>query len=225
MENETNTGTQPIGGSESSGTEKPESAKDSSGKDSSSSNSKADIGTENNNKGDISDLDKLVNAKAERLTADISKKNSELEKELAKLKKEKMTADELKQFEISEKEKTLAEREKMLLDKENRLIAIKAIKEAGLDDGSDLSLKLVDFVMADNEDTIKARTKTFGELVKKLVAAEVDKTFKKNGRNPNVGSGNNGDNDKNNNIAETLGKARAAKQKQSNDILKYYGGR
>lgn len=222
-ENETNAGTQPIGGAESGGTEKTESAKDSSGKDSSPSNSKADNGTENNSKGDISDLDKLVNAKAERLTAEMSKKNSELEKELAKLKKEKMTADELKQFEISEKEKTLAEREKMLLDKENRLIAIKAIKEAGLDDGSDISLELVDFIMADNEDTIKSKTKTFSELVKKFVAIEVDKTFRKNGRNPNIS--NVGESKKSNGIAETLGKARAEKQKQSNDILKYYGGK
>ena len=63
----------------------------------------------------------------------------------------------------------------------------------------------------------------FGELVKKLVAAEVDKTFKKNGRNPNIG--NAGESGKSNNIAETLGKSRAEKQKQSNDILKYYGGK
>ncbi len=219
VENETDTGTQPVSRAENGGIEKSESAKYSAGKD---NQNLTDNNAESNSKGSISDLDKLVNAKAKKLTAEISKKNSELEEELAKLKKEKMTADELKQFEISEKEKTLAEREKMLLDKENRLNAIKAIKEAGLDDGSDMSLELVDFVMADNEDLIKAKTKTFGELVKKFVAAEVDKVFKKNGRNPNIGSGGNV---KSNNVAETLGKARAAKQKQSNDILKYYGGK
>lgn len=213
MDEENNTGT-PIGDAENAKQVK-------STADADNSNS-ADNNTENGAKDSISDLDKLVNAKAEKLNAEMSKKNSELERELVKLKKEKMTADELKRFEISEKEKTLAEREKMLLDKENRLTAIKAIKEAGLDDGSDMSLELVDFVMADNEDSIRAKTKTFGELVKKFVAAEVDKTFKKNGRNPNISS--DGDSNKSE-VAEILGKARAAKQKQSDDILKYYGGK
>lgn len=182
----------------------------------------ADNGSNNSN---TADLDKLVQARADKLTAELGKKNATLQKELDKLKKEKMTADELKQLEISEKEKELAEREKMLLDKENRLLAIKAIKEAGLDDGSDKSLELVDFVIADNEEAIKNKVKAFGDLVKKFVAAEVDKTFKKNGRNPNNG-GSGDENDKNgNSIAEKLGKARAEKQKQSNDILKLYSGR
>ena len=188
--------------------------------------SKASNNANNSNQNSTAELDKLVQARADKLTAEIGKKNAALQKELDTLKKEKMTAEELKQLEISEKEKILAEREKMLHDKENRIFAIKAIKEAGLDDGSNKSLELVDFVMADTGDAINKKVKAFGDLVKKFVAAEVDKTFKQNGRNPNGGNANGsaGNGDKNNSVAESLGKARAEKQKQSNDILKYYGG-
>ena len=107
------------------------------------------------------DLDKLVQARADKLTAEISKKNAALQKELDNLKKEKMTAEELKQLEMSEKEKTLAEREKALKDKENRLLAIKSIKAAGLDDGSDKALELVDFIIADDEESINNRVKAW----------------------------------------------------------------
>lgn len=171
------------------------------------------------------DLDKLVQARADKLTAEMGKKNAALQKELDKLKKEKMTADELKQLEMEEKEKAIAEREKMLLDKENRLIAIKAIKEAGLDDGSDIALQLVDFVIGNNEEEISNKVKTFSELVTKLVSSKVDKTFKKNGRTPNNSGATNNDRQNDNTVAEKLGKARADKQKKSNDILKFYTGR
>lgn len=171
------------------------------------------------------ELDKLVQARADKLTAEMGKKNAALQKELDKLKKEKMTADELKAHEISEKEKALAEREKEILDKENRLFAIKAIKEAGLDDGGKNSLDLVEFVMGENEEAINNKVKVFNDLVKRFVAAEVDKTFKKNGRNPNGGNNGSGDDEKSKNtVAEQLGKARADKQKKSNDILKLYTG-
>lgn len=171
------------------------------------------------------DYDKLIQSKLDKAMAEERKKSAALQKELDKLKKEKMTDDERKQAEMSEKEKELAEREQMLLDKENRLTAIKEIKAAGLDDGSGLSLELVDFVMADNEEAIKNKVKTFKELFDKFVAAEVDKTFKKNGRNPNGSNnpapeGNNNDNS----VAAKLGAAEAAKAKQSTDIMNLYLG-
>lgn len=133
-------------------------------------------------------LEKLIQAKVDRLTARLGKEKAELQKEVDKLKREKLSDEEIKQLEISEKEKALAERERALLDKENRLYAIKAIKAAQLDDGSDKSLELVDFVMSDDTETIDKRVKAFGDLVRKFVTAEVDKKFKSNGRTPNTGS-------------------------------------
>lgn len=167
------------------------------------------------------DLEKLVQARADKLTAESGKKIAALQKELDKMKREKMTADELKALEMSEKEQALAEREKALLDKENRLIAIKAIKEAGLDDGSENALELVDFVMAGTEDEIKGKVKAFGALVQKFVAAKVDKTFKQNGRNPNSG-GNAENKDKETTAAEMLGKTRSEQQQKSRSILDKY---
>lgn len=137
-------------------------------------------------------LEKFIQAKVDRITSKLGKEKADLQKELDKLKREKMTEEEIKQFEISEKEKALAEREQVLLDRENRLYAIKAIKTAQLDDGSDKSLELVDFVMSNDTETIDKRVKAFGELVKKFVAAEVDKKFKGNGRTPNGGSSGSG---------------------------------
>ena len=42
--------------------------------------------------------------------------------------------------------------------------------------------------MSDSEENINARVKSFSELVKKFVNAQVDKKFKDNGRTPNSGS-------------------------------------
>ena len=169
-------------------------------------------------------LDRLVQSKVDRLMADERKKNAELQKQLNALQKEKLSDDEIKQLEISEREKTIADKEKELADRENRLYAIKAIKAAGLDDGSDNALSLIDFVIADNEEAMNSRTKAFKALVNKMVSAQVDKTFKANGRTPN--SSNNGahSESKENNIAVKLGKIKAEQSKKSNDILNHYLG-
>ncbi len=133
-------------------------------------------------------LEKLVQAKVDKITSKLGKEKAELQRQLEQLKKDKLTDDEKKQFEISEKEQEIAERERALLEKENRLYAIKAIKAAGLDDGSDISLELIDFVMADDPSIIDTKIKAFDKLLKKLVKIEVDRTFKENGRNPQSGT-------------------------------------
>lgn len=132
-------------------------------------------------------LEKLIQAKVDRITSKLGKEKAGLQKQLEQLKRDKLTDDERKQLEISEKEQEIAERERALLEKENRLYAIKSIKAAGLDDGSDQSLELVEFVLADETEEIDRRVKVFGALVKKFAQNEIDKKFKENGRNPNAG--------------------------------------
>lgn len=171
------------------------------------------------------DIEKLIQSRVDKALAAERKKSADLQKTVDKLNKEKLTADELKQLELSEKEKELAELEKALTDKENRITAIKAIKEAGFEDVNGNTLELVDFVMGENEEAIKNKVKTFKELVDKFVKVEVEKTFRKNGRNPNGSNnpapeGNNNDNS----VAKKLGEAAAAKAKQSTDILNHYLG-
>ena len=111
----------------------------------------------------------------------------------------------------------LAEREKALNQQKNLIYAQQAVTKAGF--GDDLSA-VVDFVMGDSEEKTDERVKNFKTLVDKIVAAQVDKTFKANGRTPN-GAGN-GDGKSENSIAEKLGKAKAEQTKKSNDILNHY---
>ena len=168
-------------------------------------------------------IDKLIQSRVDKITAELGKKNSNLQKELDKLKKEKLSDEELRQLEIADKEKAMAEKEQALLERENRLFAIKTIKEIGLDDGSDTSLQIVDFVMSDTEENITEKVTAFKNLVDKLVSERVNQTFRENGRIPN-GAGQGGTNKNENNIAERLGKVRAEQLKKSNDVLNYYLG-
>ena len=135
------------------------------------------------------DLEKIIQRAVDRATNKLGNDNKKLRQQLEALKKSKLTDAEAAELERQEREEALAERERALQEKENRLYAIKAIKKAGLDDGSDNALELVDFVLGGDEAAIDEKVKAFGSLVKKFVKAEVDKTFKQNGRNPGQGNG------------------------------------
>ena len=137
---------------------------------------------------DEPDIDKLVQQAVDRATNKLGNDNKRLREELDKIKKEKMTAEERAELERKEEQEKFERERAEFQTEKNKLYAVKAIKAAGLDDGSDKSLELVDFVMGDTEEVIDARVKAFGELVKKFVSAEVDKTFKDSGRNPQKGS-------------------------------------
>lgn len=169
------------------------------------------------------EIKKLIQSSTDRATADLGKQIAALKKENETLKKQNMTAEEAKKFEVEEREKTLAAKEKDLLDRENRLFAIKAIKEIGLDDGSERALSLVDFVMAEKQEDITERVKAFNALVQGFVTAQVDAKFKSIGRTPN-GSTQSTESKKETTVAETLGKRRAEQAKQSNDVLNMYLG-
>lgn len=170
-------------------------------------------------------LEALIQSAVDRATNKLGNENKKLRGEIETLRKANMDADEIKQFELSQKEKEIADREKALTEKENRLIAIKAIKEAGLDDGSDASLAIVDFVMADDEKGIKDRVKAFDALVKRIVKAQVDGVFKVNGRTPGVGSDSaanaGGQND---NLAARMGRSTANNNKAAQSVLDHYIG-
>lgn len=170
---------------------------------------------------DSEQLERLIQARVDRLMAEERKKSAALQKKYNKLASEKLTEDELKDRTISEREATVAEKERELTERENRLHAIKALKAAGLDDGSESVLALVDFVLAEDEKAITERVTAFAALFQKMVAAEVEKTFQKNGREPSGAQGGE-DGEQDTSIAERIGKNAAAAAKQSSDILKHY---
>ena len=171
--------------------------------------------------GSSEQLERLIQARVDRLLAEERKKSAALQKKYDRLASEKLTEDELKDRTISEREATVAEKERQLTERENRLFAIKALKSAGLDDGSENVLALVDFVLAEDEKAIGERVTAFSALFQKMVAAEVEKTFKSNGREPNGAKGGDGE-QRDTSVAERIGKNAAAAAKQSSDILKHY---
>lgn len=138
-------------------------------------------------------LEKKIQQAIDRATNKLGNDNKALREQLDKLKKEKLTAEELQKLEAEEKEKDLAEREAAVKAAENKLYAVKAIKKAGLDDGSETALDILALVNASDEESIDTNIKALKALVDKLVKAEVAKTFKTNGRNPEKGAGEVGD--------------------------------
>lgn len=164
------------------------------------------------------DIKKIIQQTVDKQTAHFGKKISELTKENETLKRANMTAEQ-----IAQADKEEFERQKAEVEKQKREIhAHRAVAAAGY--GSDADA-VVDIVLSDTDEKTDERLKNFKSLVDKMVAAQVKATFKANGREPN-GAQSTTETKPENNIAEKLGKARAAQAKQSNDILNHYiGGR
>lgn len=134
------------------------------------------------------EVERLIQQAVDRKANQMGNEAKRLREENEKLKKEHLSAEERAELERKqEREQFERERAEFQLEK-NKLHAIKAIKAAGLDDGSDKALELVNFVLGADEKEIDSRVKAFGDLVKKFVSAEVDKTFKGAGRNPGKGT-------------------------------------
>ena len=213
---ETATNTATTQAAESASTDQQQAAAQSSG---------TETGQGENNHASATNIEKLIQSAVDRATQKLGTENKKLRADLEKARKEKLSEDEIKQLEMQEQQKALDERDKALTEKENRWIAMKAIKEAGLDDGSDASLAIVDFVMADTEEGIKERVKAFDALVKRIVQSKVDGVFKANGRTPGVGSDSASNaGGKNESIAARLGKNTANANKAAQSVLDHYLG-
>lgn len=135
------------------------------------------------------DIEKIVQQAVDRATNKLGNDNKQLREELEKIRKEKLTAEELAKLEAEEREKDLADREAAVKAAENKVYAMAAIKKAGLDDGSEAALEILALVNAKEQADIDTNVKALKALVDKLVKAQVDETFKKNGRNPDKGGG------------------------------------
>lgn len=138
-------------------------------------------------KTDEPDLEKMIQQAVDRATNKLGNENKRLREENEKIKREHLTEAERAELERKQEREAFDRERAEFQTEKNKLYAVKAIKAAGLDDGSDKSLELVNFVLANDETEIDARVKAFGDLVKKFVSAEVDKTFKDAGRTPGKG--------------------------------------
>lgn len=95
------------------------------------------------------------------------RKNAEKMKEAEKL--AKMNADEKFQYELEQREKAIAEKEKALALAENKNAASKILADKGI------SLELVDFIIAEDADTMKSNISLLEKAFKQSVKAEVEK--------------------------------------------------
>ena len=117
------------------------------------------------------ELNRRIQSAVDRATCKLGNEKKKLEEQLNELKKKQMTEAERQAFDLSEREKALAEKEAKITEQENRLYAIKALKKAGLDDGTDASLELTEFVLGKDAEAIDAKVKAFQALLNKMVSA------------------------------------------------------
>lgn len=148
-------------------------------------------------------------------------KIKKLESQIEAMQKEKMSEAERKKFDDDKRAKELAEKEAALKDRENKLYAVKAIKDIGIDCGSeDLSnLTALVTVGVEGAEEIDSRIKSVKAVIDSVVQAECDRRFKEAGRTPK-GAGK--ATEEENNIAKRLGARRAESDKKAKSILDYY---
>lgn len=135
---------------------------------------------------------KAVQAAVDRATNRIGNENKLLKDKLEKTRKEKLTAEELKQVELQEKEQELSQKEREIQEKENRMYAIKALKKAELDDGSEETLDLVEFVLGEDETAIDIKVKALQKFAQRVAKNTTDGIYKANGRIPGKGNAGGG---------------------------------
>lgn len=117
------------------------------------------------------EVDALLQQESDRrVTAALKKaeqKNAERLKEAQKL--AQMNEQEKYEYELRQREQAIAEKEKALALAENKTEASKILAEKGI------SLQLVDFVVAEDAETMKANIDLLDNAFKQSVRAEVEK--------------------------------------------------
>ena len=135
---------------------------------------------------------KTVQAAVDRATNKLGNANKKLKEDLEKERKKNLSAEELKQLELQEKETELAQKEQEIREKENRMYAIKALKKAELDDGSEDTLDLVEFVLGEDETAIDLKVKALQKFAQRVAKNTTDGIYKANGRTPEKGNAGGG---------------------------------
>ena len=117
------------------------------------------------------EVEKLLQKEGDRRVTEAlkkaEKKNQDKVKEAQKL--AQMNEQEKYEYELKQREKAIAEKEMELTLAENKNEASKILSEKGL------SLTLVDFVVADDADTMKSNIDLLDRAFKASVRAEVEK--------------------------------------------------
>lgn len=113
------------------------------------------------------ELDALIQREGDKRVTQAMKKQEGKIKEAEKL--AKMSAEEKYVYELEQREKAIAEKERQLSLAENKAEAAKILADKGI------SADLVQFVVAEDADTMSANIKLLEKAFKASVKAEVEK--------------------------------------------------
>ena len=131
----------------------------------------AEGGADENKEGKLSftqeELDLMLQKEGDRRVSQALKKQEGKMKEAAKL--AKMSAEEQYQYELEQREKAIEEKERQLALAENKAEAAKQLAAKGI------SADLVQFVVAEDAETMNANIKLLDKYFKASVKAEVEK--------------------------------------------------
>lgn len=133
-------------------------------------------------------LEKLIQAAVDRATNKLGDENKQLKEKYEAERKKNLTAEELRQVELQEKEAELAKQQAEIQKEKNRMYAIKALKKAELDDGSEDTLELIEFVLGEDETAIDIKVKALEKFAKKIAKRTTDDIYRTNGREPGRGN-------------------------------------
>ena len=137
---------------------------------------------EQNKEGKLSftqeELDLLLQKEGDRRVSQALKKQEGKMKEAAKL--AKMSAEEQYQYELEQREKAIEEKERQLALAENKAEAAKQLAAKGI------SAELVQFVVAEDAETMADNIKLLDKYFKASVKAEVEKRLAGNAPKKNL---------------------------------------
>lgn len=140
------------------------------------------------------DIKKLIQSEVDKVRTKYSLELKNKEQELKKIRAEHLTKEEVAKLEIEEAKKELeAEKAAFKLEKTKNFAKDELVK-ANLCKKPDLVLKLTDFIKGDNEEEVATQVKTLAEVILEIAKENTEERFKSNGRTPNTGSSNGGNN-------------------------------
>ena len=128
------------------------------------------------------DLEVLIQNAVNKAIGKLGDENKKLQGELEKVRREHMSEDEIKKLEYDERIKELQEKEAEIRGQQLKMYAISAMKKSGLENGDEDDLKMLDYLMAEDETGIDQRTADFKALMERRVGANVERRFKDSGR-------------------------------------------
>lgn len=135
------------------------------------------------------EIAKMIQAEADKVRTEYSKKLKESEEALDKIKREKMSEEEKAKHDLEKAQKDIQDRESALLKREVELHAIDVITK------KELPLNFREFLVGSSVEDTDKRVDTFAAAWASAIKEAVEKRFKDNGDDHKKGGGGGGGQD------------------------------